>query len=292
MLLKPLFWLVLGLGVAWVPAAGESQPRVLAQGRLEALASGKPAIQVDAGGQVNFKISYPPDGSPQETLEVQFAGQKVASLEGGKFYEYVFLELGPELYWIISEFTGGAHCCGKYHFLARDQKRGGIIYLGDTRGHNGPPRPIRDCLRYKQGRLFFQDLDNRFDYFHESHAGSLLVNLPERFYELDPQGLKVNNLAFREIFLEGARKTQREIQQALKRRHRRPPAILAGGPEAHFSDRLGQLLVKQTLYLLYARKDQEAWNTLAREVGRHYQSTRFLPELKQEILELLKDSAY
>uniref|UniRef100_A0A7C5EQ40 DUF4476 domain-containing protein n=1 Tax=Desulfobacca acetoxidans TaxID=60893 RepID=A0A7C5EQ40_9BACT len=297
MTLRVVYRVSLGLLVTLWPLTGEAQPRIAGYGNLSRITAGKPSVQVDAGAGVAFHLTGPPDGAPLQTLEVSFSGQKVATLKGGRFQEYIRIELRPDLFWIISEYTGGAHCCGKYHFLALPGKGPQLKYLGDTGGHSGSPRPLKDCLRFREGRLFFQDLDNRFDYFHESHAGSLLVNLPEKFYELGPQELSVNNLAFKEVFLEGARKAEGEMQQVLRQRRNRPPAILAEIPGLDFSalnftDRLGQLLLKRTLYLLYARQDQEAWDTLVRDVELYYQTSRFLPELKQEILEQLRESPY
>lgn len=59
-----------------------------------------------------------------------------------------------------------------------------------------------------------------------------------------------------------------------------------------FSDHLGQLLVKRTILYLYAREDQTAWDTLKRDVSRYYLTDAWVPQLQQEILQLMKANPY
>lgn len=252
---------------------------------------------LEAGQGLVVRLTAPPEGPFGEKLLVSADGRRVARLEGGKFEQLLGVKQYAADYWIISEYTGGAHCCGQYHFFGRPGPRQPVSYLGKTRGHNGGPLPLPKALTERQGVLFFTDLDNRFDYFHESHAGSMLVNLPARHYQLSPAGIRVNNQPFKAEYLKNAAETDREIRQHLKQRRGRPPAILKSGFGAgfeglNFSDELGQLLVKRTLYLLYARENQQAWETFSRDVARYYQTSRFAPELKAEIQRKLQEAPY
>jgi hypothetical protein len=99
------------------------------------------------------------------------------------------------------------------------------------------------------------------------------------------------------VYLKHAKETQKEIQEALKKRRARPPAILktgygSGFDSMVFSDALGQLLVKRTIYLLFARDNQQAWQSFDRDVARHYQTSKWVPQLKAEIKQILQRSPY
>jgi hypothetical protein len=260
------------------------------------LAGQKEAV-MEAGQGLVLRLTAPPDGPFGQKLLVTSDGRQVAALEGGKFEQSLGVKHDAADYWIISEYTGGAHCCAEYHFFGRPGPQQPVSYLGKTEGHNGGPLPVPKALVERGGALFFTDLDNRFDYFHESHAGSMLVNLPERHYQLSPAGVRVNNLPFKAEYLKDAEATEKEIQQNLKKRRGRPAAILKSGFGAGFdtmifSDELGQLLVKRTLYLLYAREDKRAWESFGRDVARFYKTSRWAPELKDEIQRMLRDSPY
>jgi len=284
-------------GVGPVVGGALAQVPVFSDIELSSRVEGKKEAVIDAGQGLVVRLTAPPQGPFGEKLLLEADGRRVAEMEGGTFEECVGVKEGDALYWIVSEYTGGAHCCAVYHFFGQAGSQKPIKLLGKTEGHNGGPVPIRETLVQRGGALFFTDLDNRFDYFHASHAGSMLVNLPERHYELSPAGIRVNNLPFKAEYLKHAEQTQGEIQQALKKGRAKPPAILkpgfgSGFENLIFSDELGQLLVKRTLYLLYAREDQTAWQTLNRDVARNYKSSRWLPQLRADIQKKLQGLPY
>jgi hypothetical protein len=264
---------------------------------LAARMEGKKEASIEAGEGLVLHLTGPKVGPFGEKIVLDADGRQVAKIKGGKFEECLGVKQGAAIYWIISEYSGGAHCCGVYHFFGQAGPHKPIRNLGKTEGHNGGPLSIRKQLVERGGALFFTDLDNRFDYFHSSHAGSMLVNLPPRHYQLSPMGIRVNNLPFKAKYLRQAEETQKEIQQVLKNRRVRPPAILKSGfgsgfEGLNFSDGLAQLLVKRTLYLLYAREDQRAWQSFSRDVERYYQTTRFVPQLEADIQKRLQESPY
>jgi len=298
-MLVRLSWLalllaLLGLGSTSSPA--QEKVHVFSGIDLSERLEGKKDAVIDAGKGLKLHVTAPVQGPFGEKIVLEAKGKRIAEIEGGKFEECLGVTDGAAHYWIISEYSGGAHCCGVYHFFGPSGSGKPIRNLGKTEGHNGGPLPIRQALVERGGALFFTDLDNRFDYFHSSHAGSMLVNFPERHYHLSPVGIRVNNLPFKDVYLERAEATQKEIQEVLKKRRGQPAAILKSGygsrfEDLNFSDDLGQLLVKRTVYLLYAR-DQTAWPTFSRAVAQYYKSTKYLPQLKAEIMEKLKRLPY
>lgn len=283
-------------GLGFVSAAAQAQMQVFSEIDLSTRLEGKKEAVIDAGRGLILHLSAPQVGPFGEKIVLKADGRQIAGIKGGTFEECLGVIKGGAVYWIISEYTGGAHCCAVYHFFGRSGPQKPIRDLGETEGHNGGPRSVREALVQRGGGLFFTDLDNRFDYFHASHAGSMLVNLPERFYQLSPVGIRVNNLPFKSVYLKHADATQEEIKQALKKRRVRPRAILKSGYGSgfeglNFSDELGQLLVKRTVYLLYAR-NPTAWQTFSRDVARHYRSSRYLPQLKADIQKKLQELPY
>ena len=207
------------------------------------------------------------------------------------------LEAGPITYWAIAEFTGGAHCCGQFAFLARAAAGQPVRYLGQTMGYNGGPRDFPGSFIARQGQLYFESFDNRFDYFHASHADSLLVNVPRTYYRLTPDSLTVNNIPFKPEYMNDAAAVDGKIRQQAAPQDGKAKAILKPGfspgfENMMFSDTLGQLLVKRTILYLYAREDQLAWDTFKRDVSRYYLTSAWVPQLQEEILKTLRAHPY
>jgi hypothetical protein len=285
------------LALALTPAqAQESAAPPPAVVNLEPVLEGKPTATVDAGGGVTLQITATNDGM-QQNLTIRADGRQVQKLEGGRFMACARLDAGPVTYWAISEFTGGAHCCGQFAFLARAAAGQPVRYLGQTMGYNGGPRDFPGSFMARQGQIYFESFDNRFDYFHASHADSLLVNVPETYYRLTPAAITVDNLPFKDGYRKEAAAMNPEISQQAARRDGKAQAILKPGfapgfETMMFSDTLGQLLVKRTILYLYAREDKLAWETFRRDVSRYYLTAAWVPQLQQEILKTLKASPF
>ena len=230
-------------------------------------------------------------------LTILADGRKLKKLEGGRFIACARVDASPVTYWAISEYTGGAHCCGQFTFLAQAAPGQKVRYLGKTMGYNGGPRDFPGSFRERQGQLYFESFDDRFDYFHTSHADSMLVNVPQFYYRLSPNALTVDNRPFKRVYLKEAAAVGREIHQQAKRRHHKPEAILRPGfgpgfENMVFSDSLGQLLVKRSIYYLYAREDRKARDTLKQGVAHFYGTTAWVPQLEQEIKKTLNAQPY
>ena len=287
--------ILLTLVLAPALARGQSAPAP-AVVNLEQVLEGKPTATVNAGGGVTLMLATTGGRFGQE-LTIMADGRQVQKLEGGRFMACARLEAGPITYWAIAEFTGGAHCCGQFAFLARAAAGQPVRYLGQTAGYNGGPRDFPGSFIARQGQIYFESFDNRFDYFHASHADSLLVNVPRTYYRLTPASLTVNNIPFKPEYMNDAAAVDGKIRRQATPQDGKANAILKPGfspgfENMMFSDTLGQLLVKRTILYLYAREDRLAWDTLKRDVSRYYLTSAWVPQLQQEILKTLGASPY
>jgi hypothetical protein len=285
------------LAPALTPAqARESAAPQAAVVNLEQALEGKPTATVNAGGGVTLVLATA-GGRFGQNLTIMADGQQVQKLEGGRFISCARLEAGPVTYWAIAEFTGGAHCCGQFAFLARAAAGQPVRYLGQTAGYNGGPRDFPGSFIARQGQLYFESFDNRFDYFHASHADSLLVNVPQTYYRLTPATLTVDNLPFKDVYMKEAAEVDGKIRRQAAPQDGKAKAILSPGfspgfETMVFSDTLGQLLVKRTILYLYAREGQLAWDKLKRDVSRYYLTSAWVPQLQAEILKTMGESPY
>ena len=289
------------LSVLLAPALTPAQAEEIAAPQaavvnLEQVLEGKPTATVNAGGGVTLVLTTA-DGRFGQVLTIMADGRQVQKLEGGRFMACARLEAGPITYWAIAEFTGGAHCCGQFAFLARAAAGQPVRYLGQTMGYNGGPRDFPGSFMARQGQIYFESFDNRLDYFHASHADSLLVNVPETYYRLSPTAITVDNLPFKDVYMKEAAAVDGKIRRQAAPQDGKANAILRPGfapgfENLMFSDTLGQLLVKRTILYLYAREDQKAWDTLKRDVSRYYLTSAWVPQLQEEILKTLGASPY
>jgi hypothetical protein len=289
------------LSILLVPALTSAQTQEIAAPppavvNLESVLEGKPTATVNAGGGVTLVLATA-GGRFGQDLTIMADGRQVQKIEGGKFIAGARLDAGPITYWAIAEFTGGAHCCGQFAFLARGAAGQPVRYLGQTTGYNGGPRDFPESFISRQGQLYFESFDNRFDYFHASHADSLLVNVPRTYYRLTPASLTVNNIPFKPEYMNDAAAVDGKIRQQAAPQDGKAKAILkpgfsAGFENMMFSDNLGQLLVKRTILYLYAREDRVAWDTLKRDVSRYYLTSDWVPQLQEEILKTLRAHPY
>jgi hypothetical protein len=290
-------WLSVLLAMALTPARAREiaapSPTVV---NLESVLEGKPTATINAGGGVTLVLSSA-ESQFRQNLTVMADGRQVQRLEGGRFMAGARLEAGPVTYWAISEFTGGAHCCGQFAFLARAAAGQPVRYLGQTEGYNGGPRDFPGSFMTRQGQLYFESFDNRFDYFHTSHAECMLVNLPETYYRLTPTAITIDNRPFKDGYMQAAAAVDSKIRQQAKPQDGKAKAILKPGfgpgfENMMFTDTLGQLLVKRTILYLYAREDRLAWDTFRRDVSRYYLTSAWVPQLQQEIIKTLGASPY
>lgn len=280
-----------------VAAAAAAEPLTVVGFSLERpLEDNRGPVIIDAGDGVSFEFGAPvPDSIGLRRLTV-WDGLRVVALEEeqeGLYCNFARVSFGAIQYWVLGSYSGGAHCCAYYLIFCRPAPGQPLKYLKNVGGHNGTPRDLQSAFLVRNGRLYFQEYDNRFDYFFSSHAECLLVNFPPRYWLLTQDDVVLSNLAFKSSYLAAVPAVERELRQALARRTGKPPAILKkdyGG--WMFSDAAGQLLVKRTILLLYTREDTRAWRELAAGVRKYYQTDHGLAELTRALKEHLAANPY
>jgi hypothetical protein len=221
-------------------------------------------------------------------ISVLEKGQSRKELPDSYYLGYSLLKSSGSSFWMIEEYTGGAHCCAKYHFFARPAPGKQLRYLGATQGSSeGLAEAPFIC---RGGAVYFTDADIRFLYFHTPYSQSILA-IPS-YYRLGATSLTVDNRPFREKYLAAVQDIENELHDVLRKRSAVPQSILLDDESQFFSDELGQLLVRRTILYLYAREDGKAWATFDRDVRKYYGTRKYLEQIKHEIGRTLKDSAY
>ena len=247
----------------------------------------------DAGDGVGFRMA--PGVSERKLMGPPVTWMNITVLDGDapvlqlpdSFYiGYARLAQGDIRYWMIGEYTGGMHCCARYHFFSRPAPGQPLRYMGVTAGSaQGIDEEPFSC---RNGALFLQDWDTRFLYFHTPYAQSLLM-LPTH-YRLTPSALSVDNLPFRKRYLEEAKTVEADLARAVSKRTSRPATLLLGKDQGEFfSDEVGQLLVKRTLLYIYARQEKTAWKTLERDARKLYRQDSGLKRIRTEIRKVLAE---
>jgi hypothetical protein len=276
------------------PVARKAKPPVVAfwVNFEKVVKSGRP-VAVNAGQGITIRIE-PLVSSVglvgiHARLVILDKGLPVMTLPPSFYLDSQRLDAAPAVYWQIGEYTGGAHCCDKFHFWVRPQPGQPVRYLGATAGSEGGPPGRKRPFILRDGQIYFPDADIRFAYFHTSYGGSILF-FP-CFYRLTTQSLSIDNEKFKDEYLQLAAGVQKEIRTALGSIKTRQNYIL-DGKLGFFSDNLGQLLIKRTILYLYARQEQKAWQTLDRDVKRYYRYDTGLKNIKHEIKVILGRRPY
>lgn len=284
--------LALLVSVAWVAGAGDA-PRleVLARVQLREIQKGSPVARAYMGAGVTVGVKRPADGMVfGETLAVAAGAFDHSAGEGGVFESAALYRFGGTYCLVVTEYTGGAHCCGRYHVFVRAAGAAAWTLAGVTGAENGGPMPAATVVLVRDGALYLREWDNRFDYFHACHACSLLGNLGPQYSRIEPDRLVPASDAFRDEYAKLAAAAEAAIAAGAKRRTTTPAAILGpadGTGEASFSDDLGQLLVKRTIFLLRAGEEVRAWRQFDADVARYYAAATGADLLRKEITELL-----
>jgi hypothetical protein len=291
----------LALGVVFLlsmPAlcAGEERCfRILSEDDLVCRAEYCPG-RFDAGDGVRFRMA--PGLSERKLMGPPVTWMNLTVLDGDRpvldlpdsFYiGYAFLAQDDVRYWMIGEYTGGMHCCARYHFFSRPASGQALRYLGVTAGSaEGIDEEPFLC---RNGALYLEDWDTRFLCFHTPCAQSQLI-LPTH-YRLTPSSMSVDNLPFRSRYLEEVKAVDDEMKEAVSKRTSRPAALLLGKDQGDFfSDEVGQLLVKRALLYIYARQEKTAWKTLERDVKKLYRQDIGLKRIRAEIRKILAEGPY
>lgn len=264
---------------------------VVARVQLREIQKGASVARAYMGAGITLRVKRPADGMVfGETLAVSAGTFDYAAGDGGLFVSAALYRFGGMFCLVVGEYTGGAHCCGQYHVFVRAADAAAWTFAGVTGAENGGPMPASTVVLARDGALYLREWDNRFDYFHACHACSLLGNVGPQYSRIEPGRLVPADDAFRDEYAKLAEAAQPEIAAEAGRRTTKPSGILGpvdGSGEASFSDDLGQLLVKRTIFLLRAGEEERAWREFDVDVARWYATRDGADRLRKEIAELL-----
>jgi len=222
-------------------------------------------------------------------MTVWYQGIKVKEIEtDGWFTGYSRHEAGLVTYWVVEDYSGGAHCCTTQAFFCRPGPEKPIKFLGTIDLGHGEYRGFDEQFSCRGGKIYFEILDCRFAYFHTSFAQSFVF---PRIYLLSPEEIKLSNDQFKQVFLDEVKKIERQIREEVAKRQAKPAAII-DKEHAELTDALAVLLVARTVNLLCAREGEKAWKTFESDVQRFYQTSRGLKFLKKEIKKCMEIEPY
>jgi hypothetical protein len=288
----PLVVLLAAVAAGALPAQDTSRPEVLARVRLREIQKGAAVASAYMGAGITVSVKRASSELPMvETLTVLADTGKLVDAEGGVYDTAALYRFEGAYHLVVAEYTGGAHCCGQYHVFSRAAGASNWRLVGVSGAENGGPMPAWTVLTAKGGRLYLAEIDNRFDYFHACHACSLLGNIGPQYSLIAPGGLEPADDAFQDVYAKLAVAADAEIAAEARHRTARPRAILdrpADPSSASFTDDLGQLLVKRTIFMIRAGDEEKAWPAFAADIARYYQTTDGTEPLRTEITELLR----
>lgn len=284
----------LAVAIPVVAAAQETAPlEVVARVNLRTIQRDAPVAVAYMGAGITVRVKRHAGEWPGgDVLTVVDGARKLSETESGLFETAALYRYAGSYHLVVTEYTGGAHCCGHYYVFGRAAGARSWTVIGSSGAENGGPSPAWDALVLRGGRLYLREMDNRFDYFHACHACSLLVNMGPRYSLVTPAGLVESDGDFRDELLALAAEVDVEIAREAGDRREKPHAILdtpQNGIEASFIDDLGQLLVKRTIFLARAGEEYRAWEDLASDLRRYYRTVDGIELLRKEIGELLRE---
>jgi hypothetical protein len=248
------------------------------------------------GNGLNLQLN--PGTSPRKLMGPPVTWMNITVLDGNNpvhhlpdsFYlGYGYLQQGDFEYIMIGEYTGGMHCCSRYHFYVRSASGGRLRYLGKTA--ETAEGLDEDPFSCQNDQLYLEDWDARFLYFHTPYAKSLLL-FPTH-YKITPSLLAIDNIPFREKYLSLIDEIDADIQDAAAKRERPAASLLLEKDGSDFfSDEIGQLIIKRTILYIYAREERQAWESLERDLKKYYQNDSDMHRIRNEIKALLAEGPY
>ena len=182
-------------------------------------------------------------------------------------------------YIILSDYSGGAHCCFQEYIFRLDENN-------DLKLIKSPPTGnttiSENNLIFKNGKLYLTIRDDRFAYFHTAYAGSYFFN---RYFLINGEELVESNLDFKEEYIKEAGDCKKDLDIYLDEK-------TIEDFEAWFP----KLLCKAVNYLVIG-EEGNAWE----KFGDYFSKLsviappRFkednLTTIKQEIIEKMKEPA-
>lgn len=290
-----ILWIFLFLSVSPAGGAEEDCFKIIGEDDLVCRPDFCPGV-FPVSQKIHFRMF--PGRSPQRLMGPPVTWMNITVLDGDipvhhlpdSFYlGYGYLKHGDAEYVMIGEYTGGMHCCSRYHFYVRSAAGETLRYLGTTTATaQGLDEDPFSC---HGNQLYLEDWDARFLYFHTPYAQSLLL-FPTH-YKITPSSLTIDNIPFNKKYLALVHEVEKDIEvAATKRKLPSASLIIEKDGTAFFSDELGQLIVQRTILYLYAREDKQAWECLERDVKKYYQQDSDVNQVREGIGKLLSEGPY
>jgi len=292
-----LRWLILALLILpWIPGSSLSSYQWAERIDLYQYKDSnvqQPIIITDKAG---LTLTLEPEMCPGQeywcscSLTVTYQGAKIKEIKNtGWFMALSRYECAPVTYWILEEYTGGAHCCLNWYVFCRAGSGKPVKFLGVIPLEHGLP-PNGELVSCLDGKIWLRSFDWRFAYFHTSFAQSFPFL---RHQVITPEGITLHNEEFRQEYLDQVSDLNRQIKEELSRRRVKPQSIISGdGVPGDLTDDLAVLLVERTVNYLVAREAKKAWESLEADVKKYYRSLQGLNFLKTEINRVMESSPY
>lgn len=242
-------------------------------------------IPYDDEGEYRFNtgtaefVVYPPN---LETFEF---GYFEAYNNGEKVYsttplymitDLLAFEYNGNKYIIISEYSGGAHCCFEEYIFLLDKNNDleliGILDLGNA-------HILEDSLFMKDENLYIKIFDDRFAYFYTPYISSYFFI---QYLKIEQDNLIASNNNFQEDYLKEAIRCENNLKEQLEQ-------------EIEEFESYSPLLVCITINYLLAGQEQEAWQKFEQysvqvPLGRYGTSVN-LEDFKQGLIQLYQSES-
>ena len=229
-------------------------------------------------GTAEFVI-YVPD------LEAFEFGYFEAYNNGEKVYSttplYMIMDLlafeyNGNKYIIISEYSGGAHCCFEEYIFLLDKNNDleliGILDLGNT-------HILEDSLFMEDDDLYIKIFDDRFAYFYTPYVNSYFFI---QYLKIEQDNLIASNNNFQEDYLKEAIRCEDNLKEQLEQ-------------EIEEFESYSPLLVCITVNYLLAGQEQKAWQEFEQYSVQvpleHYGTSVNLEDFKQGLIELYQSES-
>lgn len=242
-------------------------------------------IPYDDEGEHRFNIGtaefvvYPPN---LETFEFGYfeaynSGEKVYSTTPlYMITDLLAFEYDGNKYIIISEYSGGAHCCFEEYIFLLDKNNDleliGILDLGNA-------HILEDSLFMKDDDLYIKIFDDRFAYFYTPYVSSYFFI---QYLKIEQDNLIASNNNFQEDYLKEAIRCENNLKEQLEQ-------------EIEEFESYSPLLVCITINYLLADQEQKAWQKFEQysvqvPLG-HYGTLVNLEDFKQGLIQLYESES-
>ena len=193
-------------------------------------------------GTADFKI-YPPNKESYQFgyFEAYNNGEKIFSSEPVyQISDLLSFEYKNNKYIIVSDYSGGAHCCFLEYIFILDKDNNLKLIKNIPAGNT---HISGNNLILKEKKLYIVNSDDRFAYFYTAYAGSYFF---QRYFRINEDDLIESNLDFKDKYLKEAEDCEKDLNEKLQTEE---------GYELLFPE-----LTCKVINYLIAGENQKAWD--------------------------------